>query len=334
MAHASPLAEVLEPVLRASESRGLSAFLRDTESALADFTAAQRGFTARLTDYVLTNSGKRVRPGLVYVAGQFGNASGEAVLQTALAVEMIHIATLVHDDLVDEATLRRRKPTVGVRWGEGAAVLLGDFVYAQAFARLAGLGDPRLLKLFAETTLTMCEGEIGQLEARFQFSTSEEAYLEFLRKKTASLMAAACRAGAHLAGLSAPEQAALETFGDSVGMAFQIIDDILDIEGDEAALGKTLLTDITHGKMTLPLIYYARQTTVSAREDLFLHLRNPNGHLADLVRAVRKSGVLDRCRATAEGYVARAQKALAQLPDSAPRRLLSTIADRLSSRRS
>ncbi|MBK8574867.1 MAG: polyprenyl synthetase family protein [Elusimicrobia bacterium] len=195
--------KILEPVLRAGAAGALTDFLREIDEALKRCLGSKQGFLARLTDYVMTGSGKRVRPALVFLASQFGKADRRAVSQTALAVEMIHIATLVHDDLVDEAVIRRQRPTVGVKFGEGSAVLLGDHVYAwKCFIGWRRWAVPDFMTLFAGSTMSMCEGEIAQYENRYKFDLSEEQYLTFLQRKTASLMAASCRAGGLLAGLS------------------------------------------------------------------------------------------------------------------------------------
>ncbi len=329
----TPVAQIFEPIRQAVGARTLMAFLAELDQDLSGFAASRRGFLSQLADYVLTGSGKRVRPGLVFLASQFGRARAEAVKETALAVEMIHIATLVHDDLVDQAVMRRQKPTVAVQFGGGAAVLLGDYVYAQAFQRLSVLGDPALLELFSATTMSMCEGEIEQLERRYDFNLSEAEYLVFLEKKTASLMAASCRAGAHLAGLPVPQQRALETFGHRVGLAFQIVDDILDLEGEESLTGKTLRTDLMYGKMTLPLIHFGSRLKTAADRDAFLQiLKNPNGQVSDLIRLVHDAGSMEYSRAKVRDLLAQAEEALALLPDHPSRSLLTDIARRLSDR--
>jgi heptaprenyl diphosphate synthase len=328
----TPAHRILEPVLHLPETRHLKAFIATIDEDLADFSRAKTGFLARLLDYVLTGSGKRVRPALVHLSASFGPADPAAVKQVALAVESIHIATLVHDDIIDAAAIRRQKPTVSAAQGDGAAVLLGDYVYAQSFQRLARLHDPDLLRLFADTSMVICEGEIGQVERRFQFDLTEGEYLEFLDKKTASLMAAACRAGARLAGLSARQQEALDRFGRLTGMAFQVVDDILDLEGEEAVTGKTLRTDLLHGKMTLPLIHYRAKMPASEHAAFFETLRDPGGRLADLIRRVREAGAMESSRALVRTYLREAEEALAALPDHPSRRLLSDLALRLSDR--
>jgi geranylgeranyl pyrophosphate synthase len=326
--------KLLEPVLRAEEARDLTTFLAEIEETLTGVARSKTGFLAQLTDYVLTGSGKRVRPALVFLGSQFGKTDRAAVRETALAVEMIHIATLIHDDLVDEAVIRRQRPTVGVKFGEGSAVLLGDYVYAEAFQRLSGLRLSDLMTLFAGATMSMCEGEIAQYETRYRFDLSEELYLSFLRNKTASLMSAACRAGGMLAGLPDKSLKALETFGDRLGLAFQIVDDILDIEGDEAVVGKTLHTDLIHGKMTLPLIDFAAGLSSDKERARFQDtLRNPNGRVDAFIAELRRSGVLARSKEKVRALLGEAEESLSPLPDLPAKALLLDVARRLSDRR-
>jgi geranylgeranyl pyrophosphate synthase len=321
--------------LTQEDTRELRSFLDELEGEFDRFVRSHKGFLSQLTDYVLRNSGKRVRPALVYLSSQMGSSVDlRTVKEVAVAVEMIHIATLIHDDLVDEAGLRRQKPTVRVKFGDGAAVLLGDYVYAQAFQRLAALGTPTLLNLFSQTTSVMCEGEIGQWEGRYKFDLSQGDYLSFLQKKTASLIAASCRAGGMLAGLSEDHKNALDDFGQALGIAFQIVDDILDVEGDEEVTGKTLRTDLTHGKMTLPLIIHAdRLSSPEEREALFHVLKNPNGQIAELIGHVQKSGVMDLCRGKVQSLLTEATHALSRLPDHPSRHLLAHVAEHLSHRK-
>lgn len=326
--------KLLEPLLRAGQSAALTDFLRETEESLGLVSGAKTGFLAQLTHYVMTGSGKRVRPALVFLGSQFGSSDRKAVGQTALAVEMFHIATLVHDDLVDEAVIRRQRPTVGVKFGEGSAVLLGDYVYAEAFHRLSLLGRSDLMALFAGATMAMCEGEIAQYENRYKFDLSETQYLSFLQRKTASLMAASCRAGGMLAGLPEASLNALETFGDRLGVAFQIVDDILDIEGDEAVVGKTLHTDLIHGKMTLPLIDYAASLpTPDARKAFHDFLRSPHGRVDAFIADLRRSGVLSRSKEKVKSLITEAESQLDLLPDVPTRTLLRDVASRLSDRK-
>ncbi len=313
---------------------GYLEFFKALEKEFSSFSASKDGFLRRLTEYILINSGKRLRPALTFTASRFGRADGREVLEAATAVEMIHISTLVHDDLVDEAVMRRRKPTVGVQFGDGAGVLLGDYLYAEAFRRLAALGRPEILRVFADATLAMCDGEIGQYEGRYKFDILEKDYFSFLQRKTASLMAASAWAGGALAGLPPEQLKALETFGERIGVAFQVVDDILDLEGDEAETGKTLRTDLLHGKMTLPLIRYGRNLGSSERTAFHKSLTNPNGQVPEIIKKVLESGVMAECRADVASLLAEAERALESLPDHPSRKLLLDISRRLIDRKS
>lgn len=310
----------------------LGGFLSRLEGRLAAETGADTSLLSRLTRYVFDGAGKRLRPALVFAAARFGESDEREVMETALAVEMIHIATLIHDDLVDEAFLRRAKPTVAVRFGEGAAVLLGDHVYARAFQRLAALGQPALISAFANATAEMCDGEIGQYEKRHVFDLTEEEYLGFLRKKTAALMSAAAWAGGFLAGLPMDHLEALRIFGDRIGIAFQIVDDILDVAGDESVVGKTLRTDLLNGKMTLPLIRFARTLSESDRSVFRESLRTQEKGLEDWIARLLQSGVIGACRSAAAKLAREAQEALATLPDRPSRGILLEVARRLTDR--
>ncbi|HRY28679.1 MAG TPA: polyprenyl synthetase family protein, partial [Elusimicrobiota bacterium] len=199
---------------------------------------------------------------------------------------------------------------------------------------LAFLGAPELVRLLSDASRAMCEGEIGQIERRFHFDLSEEEYLSFLDKKTASLMAASCRAGGAAAGLSRKQQEALETFGRRLGVAFQIVDDILDLEGDEAVTGKTLRTDLQHGKMTLPLIRYRdRLGSRSERKKFCESLRDGAGGFSGLIGKIRDAGAIAESRAKARLFVDEALRALDELPGHPARQILSDVAHRLTLRR-
>jgi len=186
------------------------------------------------------------------LAAKLGKHNPEEVQAIALTVELIHIATLVHDDIIDKAALRRNRSTVVSEFGTDAAVLLGDHLFTYAFEKAASLERPAVLGLLARATSLMCAGEIDQLKQRFQFNLTEQEYFSFLEKKTAALFGASARCGGILAGQDLPVQNALEKFGLHLGLAFQITDDLLDLVGQENVVGKTLRTDIMNGKMTLP----------------------------------------------------------------------------------
>jgi len=203
----------------------------------------------------LAAGGKRLRPLLVFACAGCAGACSDAVVRAAAAVELIHMATLVHDDLLDGATMRRGRATVASSHGAEAAVQVGDYLFAQAFAELAGADDAAAIEVLAAAALDLSRGELAQGRAAFDVALPECAYLDRVRRKTASLFAAACRLGSMLGGGSAEVQRRLALFGEAVGMAFQIFDDILDVTGATAVTGKRRGADLRDGTVTLPMIY-------------------------------------------------------------------------------
>jgi len=251
-----------------------------------------------------------------------------------MAVELIHIATLVHDDVIDKSALRRGRKTVQEEHGVDTAVLLGDHIYTYAFQKVAELGNPSILRLLAQSTSLMCQGEINQLKSRFQFNLTESDYFSFIEKKTASLFGSSIRSGAILAGQDLRTQTALETYGLHLGRAFQIIDDLLDLTGDEAVVGKTLRTDLTNGKMTLPLIHYRDQIPTSRDLDhLIQNLHNPNGHLAELIARIHEAGSTTYAETVAHHHLQRALDQLEIVPPGSARDLLTSLAETLQRRK-
>ncbi len=301
---------------------------------LEELASDSDGFLGDLKSYVLIGSGKRVRPALVMLSAMLGQADPADVQVVSLAVELVHIATLVHDDVIDKAVLRRNRKTVAAEHGVDAAVLLGDHIFTYAFERVADLNNPLILKLLARSTSIMCAGEIDQLKKRFQFDLSEPEYFSFLEKKTASLFGTSARSGAILAGQSEKIQLALESFGMHLGLAFQITDDLLDLTGEETVVGKTLRTDLLNGKMTLPLIYY-RNHLASPKDsaNFFENLQHPNGHLSDLVDQMKSSGAIQYAEQVAEREVAAAFEQLEALPNGPSKELLGSLADMLQTRK-
>jgi len=273
----------------------------------------------------LAAGGKRLRPLLVFACAGAGGAPSDVVVRAAAAVELIHMATLVHDDLLDGATMRRGRETVASSHGADAAVQVGDYLFAQAFAELAGADDPSAIAVLAAAALDLSQGELAQGRAAFDVTLSECDYLDRVRRKTASLFAAACRLGSQLAGGSAEAQRRLRAFGEAVGMAFQIFDDILDVTGATAVTGKRRGADLRDGTVTLPMIY-----AIQDEPALAAAIRD----LADDATAVERlcdrlaahRGVA-RARERALAYVDDARGVLDGPLDGADRRALVLVAD-------
>ena len=278
--------------------------------------------------------GKMLRPTLVLVTGLAFTDDGAALADghaiVAATVEMIHMATLVHDDVLDEAAVRRRGETVNFLRGNETAVILGDYLISNAFHLCSRAGDPALNLRLGEVTNTLCEGELIQLSRRHDLSLDQETYLEIIRRKTAVLVGASCELGARLAGASAADTAAMRGFGERLGVAFQIQDDLLDLLGDEATVGKSIGRDLEKGKLTLPMILHIRSTEGARRAAALDAIEAKDG--ARLREALFASGAIDAARAFAVGIVEEAKRALPATRRTGSRELLLELANRVVAR--
>jgi len=275
--------------------------------------------------------GKRIRPALVILSAQCYSYRRETVIPMAAVVELVHAATLIHDDVIDAATTRRGHPTVARSWGDRRAVLLGDYLFARAFALLAGLGRPGLVRAMAGVVHGMCEGELEQLQSEGCFDLGEERYLERIGKKTALFIAECCRAGAVLGGAPPSGIAALGRYGRLVGMAYQIIDDVLDFVAPET-LGKPQGSDLRAGIATLPLILALASPESSELRELLENTRDQVA-VARAGELVVGCGAVEQSLARATGYTQAAKAALAEVPATAARATLLELADMLCARR-
>lgn len=277
-------------------------------------------------EYLLSSGGKRIRPIVTLLAGGMLDADDESILNLAAAVELLHTATLVHDDLIDGAMLRRGIPTLNARWSAAATVLAGDYIFAQAAGRAASTEKVELMKIFSETLATIVGGEITQLfDSRGKASRDE--YYKRIYAKTASLF----RASTLCAALVSPEDKTIvdqmEAFGYEIGMAFQIVDDILDFTGEQTTVGKPVASDLRMGLVTLPAIYYHEAHPDDADMAAIL-----NGHYDDdakmdrLVSAIRQSGAIQQSMEEARQFVDRGIAAIANLPDNKEHRALEELA--------
>lgn len=258
--------------------------------------------------------GKRLRPALVLLAGQVFAPSGPPIHKLAAAVETLHTATLVHDDVVDGSHLRRGRPTMHRAWSVGATVLAGDYMLARAAGLVAEIGQPRLLRILTDALRAMCNGEIQQMFAEPGREQSRAAYHRTIDAKTASLLAAATEMAAWLSGGTQAQAVALRQYGRHLGLAFQITDDVLDFMGDESVLGKTPGEDLRQGVATLPLLLYLEQTRCDAgAEALLAEARAPAGIRA-LSEAVRGSGAIAAALDVARDHAREAERSLDRLP--------------------
>jgi octaprenyl-diphosphate synthase len=280
-----------------------------------------------VAEYIVGSGGKRLRPALLLLAANACGAQGSAKHELAAVIEFIHTATLLHDDVVDESSLRRGRKTANAEFGNAASVLVGDFLYSRAFQMMVGIGSLKVMAVLADATNIIAEGEVLQLLNIHDPDTDEESYLRVIRYKTAKLFQAATQVGAILGDASPAVESALAGYGMHLGTAFQLIDDVLDYSGDLHETGKNLGDDLAEGKPTLPLIYTMRSGTEEERA----LVRNAieHGGKADLekvVTAIRRVGALDYARTKAREEAALATSLLEALEGSSCRDSLLQLA--------
>lgn len=235
--------------------------LKVVEQKFLKYLESDTPLIRRVGEYVLSSGGKRVRPALLLLSAKLCDYKGDKGVTIGSVIEFIHTATLLHDDVVDSATLRRGLASANTLWGNEASVLIGDYLFSKSFSMMVEVGSMDILRILSGATTLITEGEVMQLLCTGDVELTEERYLSVVRAKTAILMAAACESGAVLGGVSDTEQQALSDFGMELGMAFQLMDDSLDYVASEEEFGKSIGHDLEEGKMTLPLIHTLRQCT-------------------------------------------------------------------------
>ncbi|MCU1718169.1 polyprenyl synthetase family protein [Pseudomonas sp. 5P_3.1_Bac2] len=271
----------------------------------------------KIGDYIISAGGKRLRPLLVLLAGRAVGYQQDDLQLLAATIEFLHTSTLLHDDVVDKSDMRRGRSTANARWGNAPSVLVGDFLYARSFEMMVTLGSMPVMRIISQATRVIAEGEVLQLSKVRDASTTEETYMEVIRGKTAMLFEASTHSAAALAGVSHEQSEALRTFGDHLGIAFQLVDDLLDYQGDADTLGKNVGDDLAEGKPTLPLIYTMREGT--AEQASLVRQAIQKGGIEDLesIRtAVEASGALAYTAQLARDYAERAIACLDALPPS------------------
>ena len=271
----------------------------------------------QIADHIISAGGKRLRPMLVVLAGQACGPTTPGHHQLAAIVEFIHTSTLLHDDVVDESDLRRGRSTANALWGNAPSVLVGDFLYSRSFQLMVELDRMDVMRLLADTTNRIAEGEVLQLLHVHNPDTDEAAYLRVIERKTAVLFAAGTQLGAMASGADAATQRRLYDYGMTLGYAFQIADDVLDYTADAEALGKNLGDDLAEGKATLPLIHAIRHSDAATAERLRTIVQEGDaGAMPEVLSAIRATGGLDYSRERARHYATQAEQALDGLPES------------------
>ncbi len=302
--------------------------LAKVETVFAEQVRSDVRMVNEISRYVREGGGKRVRPALLLLASRLCGFRGERAIVLASTVEFIHTASLLHDDIIDEAPMRRGRRSVNNRWGNDVTVLLGDFLYTKSMAMALSQDNLRILRLLSDVTLRLIEGEILELERNGNIRVTPEDHLEIIRRKTADLFAACTRIGAILGGVGEAEEQALASFGLNLGMCFQMVDDILDFTAEEKTLGKPVAIDLREGKVTLPMIFLLRRGGTGAAEKVRAVLEDRGFSRVtreELVRMARDCGALDEARALAERYADEARRALFAFPPSEYRDALEAL---------
>jgi octaprenyl-diphosphate synthase len=284
----------------------------------------------KLAHHLIDSGGKRLRPMLTIAAAKLVGYSGSGHIRLAAAVEFMHTATLLHDDVVDESDIRRGKKSARILWGNQASVLVGDFLLGQAFRMMVDVGSLKALDILSNAAAVIAEGEVMQLGAAKNLATSEDDYLSIIDAKTAALFSAAAEVGAAIAQRSAEEQAALRAYGRNLGVAFQLVDDALDYAGDSESLGKSVGDDFREGKITLPVILALRHGTDGERE-FWRHAlvtgESSDENLKQAISYMRRHKVIDTTLDRARTYGNIAREALVIFPDSPERKALCDVVD-------
>jgi octaprenyl-diphosphate synthase len=323
---AATLAQLFEPVRHD---------LREVEKEFARHVQSHVAVIPQIGSYIQAGGGKRIRPAVLLMSARMAGYTGERAVLYASVIEFIHTATLVHDDIIDESELRRGRDAVHTRWGNHVTVLFGDFLYLKSMSLALSQDCLEIIRLLCDVTLRVVEGEIYQLTKNGVVDLSEEEHFDIIRRKTAFLFAGSAKIGGMLGSITREQQEALWDYGLNIGMAFQIVDDLLDFTGDEVALGKPVGGDLREGKMTLPVIHLF--ATGEARAQALLRkvvdARDVTVEEWDEIKAMlAQARSLDYARTMAFEFVERAKRALNAFPSSDARDALLYLPDYVISR--
>ncbi|MDO3379257.1 polyprenyl synthetase family protein [Geoalkalibacter halelectricus] len=314
----------------------LSDDLKKVEGQFKEFLDSDVYLVRKVGEYVIASGGKRMRPMLLLLCARLCGYSGDKHVGLGAVVEFLHTATLLHDDVVDDAVLRRGNASANTLWGNQASVLVGDFLLAKSFSIMVRGGNLDILQVLSDATTRMSEGEIMQLIGTCDLSMDEDRYLDVVRSKTAVLISAACEVGGILGGVDAERRAALREFGMELGIAFQFMDDALDYVAEEAEFGKSRGHDLEEGKMTLPLIHALRQCSAEEHQRVEEIVEQDELSAEDLdfvCDLIERFGGIEHTRTRAQQLVEQAKERLSGFPATEARQALFELADYVVSRR-
>jgi len=320
----------LEALLKERVGLLIGPELAAIEAEIAREIGSPVGLIREMGEFIAGAGGKRLRPILLLMAARLAGYSGPRAVQLGCVVELLHTATLIHDDVVDQAPLRRGRPSANARWGDDASVLVGDHLYSKSFALMVRDGDPAVLDTLARATVSMTEAEVFQLERKRTGTTTEADYLRIITQKTASFISACCRIGALLGRADGDRLGALTRYGLHIGIAFQLADDSLDFVADEARLGKAIGADLKEGKRTLPLIAALDRAAPAERDRILAALKSQAPSPAE-IKEIRRLVVtyegVDYALERAQTYAQTAKEDLGPFADCEDKATLALIAD-------
>lgn len=308
--------------------------LKVVEEELRKVLQAPDPFITETATHLLNAGGKRLRPALSLLGGRCGDYAFERVLPLAMALELVHMAALVHDDVVDAAVKRRGVDTVKALWGNKVSTHIGDYLFSKSLILVSRYEEPLISRVLAETSVKMCEGEMLQIVTCFDLNQTVKDYFYRIKRKTALLISASCQLGAAVCGAPAGVAESLRRYGYNLGMAFQITDDILDMVADQEVLGKPVGSDLRQGILTLPVIYALRHSP--RRERLFelVSGREQNdGKIREAIEIIKDCGGIVFAARVGQRFIARAKRALTALPAEPVKETLKLVADYIQTRR-
>lgn len=305
------------------------------ENALKEAIQAEHPILREASIQLLEAGGKRIRPVFVLLASQLGNSDMQKVVEVATTLELIHMATLVHDDVIDDSELRRGKPTIKKTYGNKVAMYTGDYILARSLEQISQVEDPRVHAILSRTLVDVCVGEIEQIKDQYNIDQPIHTYFKRIKRKTALLIATSCQLGAIIGGMSDAIVKKMYTYGYCIGMSYQIIDDILDFTATEKELGKPTGNDLVQGNITLP-VFFAKKDPAFA-ELLRTHCTSEEemqAHIEPILLALHESTAIEESYRISERYLARALEALEDIPISRAKKTLHNIATYIGTRRS
>ena len=309
--------------------------LKEVENILENLVYSDHAVLHQASDQLLKAGGKRLRPIFVLLSSRFGEFNKDKVNKVASSVELIHMASLVHDDVIDDSDMRRGKPTVKASWDNQVAMLTGDYIFAKAISQLSDIPQPRLHQILAKTMIELAVGEIEQIRDKYNIHQNLRTYLRRIKRKTALLISSSCQLGAIVTQTSASIEQALYRYGYYIGMSYQIIDDILDFTGAEKELGKPAGGDLLQGNITLPVLYAMEDPRLKERLSRAFQDKEQinNEEVNEISKEIAQSDAIKKARRVSDLYLKKAYESLELLPENEAKNALQYIANYIGQRK-